>query len=155
MALAVRQNEVAGTIRDTRTDRPAVRPHRHRRIRQMRELDRRDRGALIDDVAVELLVDGPADAVRPGRQPLDEAPRHAIDGAVDHDIDQVFQPVLRQHRDVLDHAERLDAPPGFDLVLHIVEQRRALAVAARQQDHLVGLGRLVRCRQSRPYRCRY
>ena len=94
-------------------------------------------------MAIELLVDGAADAVRARRKPLDEAPRHAIHDAPHHEIDEVLEAVLRQHRDVLDDAQRLDAPPRLDLVLHVVEQARALAVAARQENHLVGLRRLV------------
>jgi hypothetical protein len=94
-------------------------------------------------MAIELLIDGAAEAVVTQAELLDESPCDAVHDPPHHEINEVFQPGIRQHRDVLDDAQRLNAPPRFDFVLHVIEQGGTLAVAARQEQHLVGLRRLV------------
>src|SRR5262249_54927610 len=143
MGLAVRQRQHAGNVCRAEADRLAVRPDRYLGVRQMRQRDGRDRRALIDDMAVELLVDGAAEAVGARGESLDEAAGYPVNDTSHHDIYQVLDTTLRQHCDVLDYAEGLQAPPRFDFVLDVIEHRRALPVAARQQHHLVGLRRLV------------
>jgi hypothetical protein len=99
-----------------------------------------------DSVMVEtgaLLVDGAADAIGAGAKSLDEATGYPIYNASHHEIHQILDTALRQYGDIFDHSQCLQTPPRLDLVLDVVQQTRRLAVAARQQDHLVGLGRLV------------
>jgi hypothetical protein len=90
-----------------------------------------------------LLVQRAADAIGAERQLLDEAAGYATDGASYDEVDNVLGAGAGQYRDILDHAQGLDTPPGIDLVLDVIQKRGALPVAPRQPHHLVRLGRFV------------